>query len=516
MAEQTATAEQIAQRVFDLDLVDDRQLQEVWSALGTRDVPGEEFAQMLVRRGLLTNYQLERMLKGERSGFFYGPYKVLYRVATGSFARVYRAVDPRSNKVVALKVLRRRFSEEPAQTDQFLREGEMGKALRHPNIVPIHEVHSVGGNHFLVLDFIEGRNLRDFVKIRGKLSPVEATQLCQDLASGLGYAHQRGVCHRDLKMTNVLVTSRGQAKLVDFGLAAADDRIDDDALANHANPRTIDYAGLERATGVRKDDGRSDVYFLGCMYYNMLTGEPPLQETKDRIQRLSKSRYLDVVPILRADPSIPKVAAAVVNRAMELDPSKRYQNATEMLLDLKIAAEKLAAGTDIEELPDAEGGALADAEPDRARWQAMLIPENERRAIMFVESNTSRQDIFRAGLKKLGYRVLLTSDPQRALARFEDDPNTADCIVLSTGNIGKPALEAFWAFVTGEKTAQVPAVLLLGEKHSWQPPRPLPSHQRIATMPLKLRQLRRLLSELVPQNGAGSALDSEAEGDADE
>ena len=167
------TAEQIAQRCFDLNLVDERQLQETWAALGSREVSVDDFVQFLVRRQLLTNYQLERLLNGERAGYFYGPYKVLYRVASGSFARVYRAVHRETGKVVALKVLRRRYSMDPAQTEPFLREGEMGRSLRHPNIVPIHEVHSVNGNHFLVLDFVEGGNLRDFLKIRGKLSPAE-------------------------------------------------------------------------------------------------------------------------------------------------------------------------------------------------------------------------------------------------------------------------------------------------------------------------------------------------------
>src|SRR5207249_3695081 len=149
--------------------------------------------------------------------------------------------------------------------------------------------------------------------------PAEATRLMADVAAGLSYAFERGICHRDLKMSNVLVSSMGQAMLLDFGLAAAEKHPADDA-ANSANPRTIDYAGLERATGVRKDDQRSDIYFLGCIFYHMLTGNAPIIETKDRIQRLSKSRFQDVVPIAKADPSLPRPIVQVVNRAMELEP----------------------------------------------------------------------------------------------------------------------------------------------------------------------------------------------------
>ncbi|HEV7224431.1 MAG TPA: serine/threonine-protein kinase, partial [Pirellulales bacterium] len=268
------TAEQIAQRAFDQDLLDDRQLQEIWGEFGRRNVPAEDFVQLLLRRELLTNFQLDRLLKGERAGYFYGDYKVLYMVSGGSFARVYRAVHKDTGVVRAVKVLRKRYSDSPEQTEHFCREGQVGLTLRHPNIVPIYEVSSKGLTHFLVMEFIEGRNLREFVKIRKKLDPAEATRLMIDVASGLRYAVEHGVSHRDLKLTNILISSKGQAKLVDFGLAATDNTVSDDVSEDQLNQRTIDYAGLERATGARKDDPRSDIYFLGCIYYHMLIGKP--------------------------------------------------------------------------------------------------------------------------------------------------------------------------------------------------------------------------------------------------
>ena len=235
-------------------------------------------------------------------------------------------------------MLRSRFSERPDQYNQFVREGKFGCTLRHANIVRIDEVVSHGRMHFFVMEFIEGRNLRDFVKIRKKLHPLEATRLMLDIIEGLRYAFDHGLTHRDLKMSNVLVSSRGQAKLVDFGLASIDETLSDDELDRLPNPRTIDYAALERATGVRKDDTRSDIYFLGCIYYNMLTGMPPLPETRDRIQRLSKQRFMDVVPIRKADPTIPHCVSMVVSKAMQLDPARRYQNPSVMLNDLEIAS----------------------------------------------------------------------------------------------------------------------------------------------------------------------------------
>lgn len=507
------TAEQIAQRIEDLNLVTDRQLQEVWSALGRRDVPADEFLQQMVRRDYLTNFQVERLLKGERGGFFYGPYKVLYRVNSGSFARVYRSVHKDSGKVVALKVLRRRYSDDKNFVEQFLREGEMGRALRHPNIVPINEVHSQGTNHFFVMEFVEGGNLRDLLRIRKKLPPALAVQLMIDVANGLSYAFQKGLCHRDLKLTNILVSSRMQARLVDFGLAAADEkRVEDEDLANVENPRTIDYAGLERSTGVRKDDLRSDIYFCGCILYHLLAGEAPLAETRDRVQRLSRQRFFEVIPLRKREPSVPRTVAAVVNKAMELDPEKRYQTPAQFLLDLKLAAERLQRA-DADETDEAGDDEDLDAEhlatqAERDRMAAQLIPMSERQAVMFVESSTRIQDLVREGLKSFGYRVLVLSDPERALGRFDEHERPAQAVVFSAGHLGRAACDAFEQFVGGDHTRQIPVVLWLGERQRWKCPVPLAEHQ-VVTSIVKLRDLRELLSRLVPVWPAGTTPEAE-------
>jgi serine/threonine-protein kinase len=481
------TAEQIAQRAFDLNLLDERQLQEIWGSIGSRQVSGDDFRQLLERRELLTNYQSERMLRGERTGFFYGDYKVLYLVGTGTFARVYRASHKTSGEIRAVKVLRRRFVENAVESDRFGREGQMGATLRHPNIVPIYEVATQGDNPYIVMDFVEGRNLREFIKIRKKFEPAEATRLVTDIAAGLSYAFDRGICHRDLKMSNVLVSSRGQAKLVDFGLAGGEATEEDPEAAN---PRTIDYAGLERATGVRKDDPRSDIYFLGGIYYHLLTGVAPIAETRDRTQRLSKTRFQNVVPIATLDASLPKVITAVVNKAMEFNASQRFQSPAEMVIDLKNAAVKMHE-------PDAPAG----ADPS-ARAKAAAAPLLQR-SLMVVESNVELQNIFRERLKSSGYRVLVTQDPERALARFVDDVKTADCVMFCAGGLGEPALDAFNRFGEDPATQPIPAILLLAEnQQKWKSQAKLDKHRVVISMPVKLRELREALGKLVPVESA--------------
>ena len=320
------TAELIAQAAFDRDLIDDGHLREIWRELGTREVDADQFKQHLLRRELVTNWQLERLLRGDRHGYFYGKYKVLYQVGSGTFARVFRAEQRETAEVRALKVLRGRHFKEPHLREQFIREGEMGCTLRHPNIVPIYEAVAESGACYIVMEFIEGQNLREGLKRRTHFEPGEATRLAIDICRGLDYAFQRGISHRDLKASNVLISSLGQAKLLDFGLAGADPNSSDAELAKLENPRTIDYAALERTTGVRKDDLRSDIFFLGCIYYHMLSGKPALEETPDRLARLSRNRFDAMVPITDHMPELPNDIVAVVNKATKLDPDKRASN----------------------------------------------------------------------------------------------------------------------------------------------------------------------------------------------
>ena len=484
------TAEQLTQRIIDLNLISESQLRDLWAESGRQHLSGDEFQKLLLRRELLTNYQLERMLAKHRAGFFFGDYKVLYLVGTGTFARVYRAAHRTTNRLAAVKVLRRRFSDDPEQTDRFYREGTLCSKLKHPNIVPIYEVCSQASTHFLVMEFIEGRNLRDFVKIRKSFDPIEATRLIHGVASGLDYAFQRGISHRDIKMSNVLVSSHGQPKLVDFGLAGADRNLSEEALARLANPRTIDYAGLERSSGVRKDDARSDIFFVGCMYYHLLAGEAALVETRDRIQRLSRARFQDIPPIREVAPSVPLGVAMIVKRAIQFDPERRYQTPGDLASDLEGEARRL------------RDGKSASSSSVRSKSSGLrtegLDDRGQPRSIMVVEADLKMQDVLRGQLKRRGYRVLVTNNPTRAIERFSEDARAADLVLFSTGALGKSALNAFNDCAKDPSLQAVPAVLLLDERHrDWQSEAAVESHRVAVAMPITLRQLRETLVKLL-------------------
>ena len=484
------TPEKLGQRIADSGLLAARQLETVWSELGSREISLGQFTSVLLRRELLTNYQLDRLLKGERGGFFYNDYRVLYLIGTGTFARVYRSVHRESGKVVAVKVLRKRFRDDPTATDQFLREGQLGVQLRHPNIVPIYEV-SAQPSPYIVMEFVEGRNLREFARVRKKLEPIESLKLAIDIIAGLAYAAEKGMAHRDLKMSNVLVTSRGRAKLVDFGLASLQTKEDD---VN--NPRTIDYAGLERASGVRNNDPRSDLFFAGCILYNMVTGVPPLAETRDRISRLSVQRYQSIKPVLSLEPDLPRRLASFISRSLELNPDRRFSTAQEMLDEAKRVLVRLEAGDtgEAESVEASSGPAAAAAVKDVPKEL-----EGLSKTIMIVESKMEMQDLLREKLKKYGYRVLVFSDPNRALGRFQEgESKAADCVVFCTTEMGENALDAFNKFGADSHTRDIPAILFVEQRHpELLKLAQLSDHRAILMSPIKVRELRELLLKLL-------------------
>ena len=183
------------------------------------DGSGEALIRVLMRKGWLTSWQLERLKKGDPSSFFFGNYRALFHLAEGTFARVYRGQHNETGSPVAIKVLRQRFVTIPEAVMRFHKEAEAGMRLRHPNIVQVIDQGQQDNRHFMIMEYVEGMNLREFLKLRVRLKDKEALPLMLGLARGLQYSHEQGVTHRDLKATNILISNSGVAKLVDFGLA---------------------------------------------------------------------------------------------------------------------------------------------------------------------------------------------------------------------------------------------------------------------------------------------------------
>ena len=486
------SVDEIAQRAMALEIIAPPQLEEVWNALGTQNVGREQFLMALLRYGHLTKYQVERLAKGETEGFFYGKYKVLYSAGAGTFARVFRAVHAETGQTAAVKVLRSRYSSDPEAVSLFEREAELGMQLQHPNIVAIHGYFSEKQTHYIVMDFIEGQTLRQYTNVHKKVEYKIATRIASDICKGLDYAFKRSHLHRDMKMTNVLLSSTGKALLLDFGLAA-----EADTKAEQKNQRAIEYAALERSTGVRRDDKRSDIYFLGAMFYQMLSGIAPLGDIKERAQRLNKDRFFNVKPIRQVMPRIPSVLAYIVDKSMSLDPEKRYQSPAAMLVDLEHAAKKLETYNPAEEDEPAEAQADTLSPAQRAKKSSELP------VVCVVESNTELQDSFRNSLKNAGYRVLIFSTVERLFERFSDPQLKVSCILLNAQTIGKKAVLAFNQLAKVPEAVEVPTILLLDENQlKWEAKTARSRWHTTVGMPVTMGRILFIINKLLTEKKA--------------
>src|SRR5262245_20181871 len=179
----------MAQFVARLGLLSDQEAREVVYELDDNTASGQDFVRFCERKNLLTPWQSSKLLKGDTDGYILGGYKLLYKIASGSFGRVFRGVDP-SGQVVALKVLRRRWTDDARWVDHFRREGQIGLSMQHPNIVSILAVNqdSRSGQHYIAMEFVEGGNLRDLLRARKKLPAEEALKIMEECAAGLTFA----------------------------------------------------------------------------------------------------------------------------------------------------------------------------------------------------------------------------------------------------------------------------------------------------------------------------------------
>jgi eukaryotic-like serine/threonine-protein kinase len=505
------TTDEAATRIRDLDLFDPGDLNRVIADLGGTNAPLDTFFQALLRRELITRYQAERILKGDRHGYFYGRAKVLYQVGAGSFARVYRAVDRFTGTILAVKVLRNRYSNDPARRAAFQREGMTGRLLDHPNIVRIEDVGHEDGFSFITMEFVEGQNLRELVRLRGAFDVGRSLDIVRQVTTALEYAHGKGVTHRDMKASNVLISSSGVAKLVDFGLAGV--AAATDKSLSSAQPRTIDYATLERASGKPNDSVKGDIYFLGTLAYLTLAGHSALQESRDRAVRGSPQRFTSVIPLGDTAPALPREVVNVVAKMMALDPEERFQSAGDVRRAVEALLSQVAADPDASELRATPASALEKAASPQAK--AVVTPAatpaaakvNRQPTVMLVEKSRKSQETLRRFLQKLGYRVLLTESPRRALSRFATRPLPADCLVISAQELGDEAVEAFNELSTDAFYAEVPAILIAsGRQEGVLQAAQFDDRRRLLQIPINSENMISLLSELLPTSASGSVI----------
>lgn len=257
-------------------------------------------------------------------------YKILEKIGEGGMGVVYKAEDTKLKRIVALKFLPKEFTKDKDAKDRFIQEAQAAGALDHPNICTVYEIDEIDGQTFIVMAYIEGHSLKDRLK-SGLIELEEALKIAIQIANGLQEAHENGIIHRDIKPANIMLTSKGQPKIMDFGLAKLSWGVDLTKTATVLG--TVAYMSPEQARG-EPVDRRTDIWSLGAMLYEMLAGERPFSGYHDTAA-VHSILYEEPKPLSQLREGISKDLDHIVQKALEKDPADRYQDMQSMLSDLQ-------------------------------------------------------------------------------------------------------------------------------------------------------------------------------------
>ena len=271
-----------------------------------------------------------------------GKYRIIERIGRGGMGSVYKAHDPALDRLVALKVVSAETDHTEELRARFFREGQACAKLSHPNVVTIHDLGEADGNLFIVMELLEGDELRQLIARRTIATLEDKLSLMIQICEGLEYAHEKGVVHRDVKPGNIFVLRNGQVKILDFGIAQI-------AAAETGLTRaglivgTLQYMAPERARG--QGGHASDIFSVGAVFYELLANRAPFSG-EDPIEILDKLRTENPPRLSEVDPSLPAELEAIVERALQKDPARRFANLGQMRAELQTLRRKRAEGTE--------------------------------------------------------------------------------------------------------------------------------------------------------------------------
>ncbi len=263
-------------------------------------------------------------------------YELIEKIAEGGMARVFRGRDLLLKRTVAVKVLKDQMTGDAAFIRRFEREAQSAAALSHPHIVNIYDVGEEEGIYFMVMEYVDGNNLKEYIREKGPLSAHEAVRITRQIAEALEKAHAAGVVHRDIKPQNILFSREGKVKVTDFGIAIGGDgvtvTVGDEIIGS------VQYISPEQARGGVAGK-QSDLYSLGIVLYEMVTGKVPFTG-ENPVAVAMKHIQEQIVPPRRLLDSIPEALEQIILKAVEKDSAERYSSARELLEDLFYAEEK--------------------------------------------------------------------------------------------------------------------------------------------------------------------------------
>ena len=303
---------------------------------GVNDNDSCALASAMVDRKILTEWQSEKLLQGRHKGFILGRYRLLSLLGAGEMSAVYLAEHIMMERRCAIKVLPANKVQDTSYLGRFHREARAVAAMNHINIVRAYDVdkqtESGTDIHFLVMEYVEGRNVEQVVKEQGPLDYVTAVDTIRQAADGLGHAHQLGMVHRDVKPGNLLIDNTGIVKLLDLGLARFFKSDDEESLTIKHDEKvlgTADYLAPEQAVDSHQVDARADIYSLGCTMYFALTGHPPFTDGT-LVQRLLAHQTKTPPSVSYERPDIDPSLLEILDKMMAKKTSDRYQSSAEV------------------------------------------------------------------------------------------------------------------------------------------------------------------------------------------
>ncbi len=325
--------------VVERGLVSDAELQD---ARNRHELdPGGSLADMLLGAGYVTPSQIDRLrseIESERSSQRIPGYRIIRKLGAGAMATVYLASQLSLDRMVAIKVLPRKYSDNADFIARFQKEGRAAAKLNDPNIVAAYDVGNSGEHHYFVMEYVDGETVHDRIAANKRFDEREAISVARQVASALRHAHERGFIHRDIKPKNIMMTRDGVVKLADLGLARAlSDKEAAEAEAGRAFGTPF-YISPEQIRGKVDIGPQADIYGLGATLYHMITGSVPFTG-KNPSEVMHRHLKDPLVAPDEINPSISSGLAQVVEMMMAKDPSDRYRNAAELIEDLDLVAD---------------------------------------------------------------------------------------------------------------------------------------------------------------------------------
>jgi serine/threonine protein kinase len=302
----------------------------------------EGFRKLLVANRYLTEYQAALIARGRSDGFFFGDYKILEKIGKGRFSGVYKAIH-KSGQVIAIKVLPASKASDPKVLARFKRESRFLTRLNHPNLIRAFQTGEIDGRHFIVTEFLEGETLAELLEKRNKIPPIEACRLIHQILLGLQHVHEKGMVHRDIRPDNVMVvdpllggsssspndTLRKTVKILDLGLGRA--TFDEEAPSDEPSELTsagallgsANYLAPEQARDATSADIRADIYSVGCILYQLITGRLPFVD-ETTIGQILKHAQEPVPQLAQVVSSVPAGLQPILEKMMAKFPQQRY------------------------------------------------------------------------------------------------------------------------------------------------------------------------------------------------